>query len=83
MISVGRRVWVAAAWDLLLVLLVHGLVCDDRGACCCVCVASAVGCVQNKGGMTAAMGAARYGHTDCLTALIDHKADLDIQVRGW
>ena len=26
--------------------------------------------------------AAWYGQTDCLTALIDNKADLDIQVRG-
>ena len=43
MISVGWRVWVAA-WDLLLVLLVHGLVCDDRGHA--VCVASAVGCAE-------------------------------------
>ena len=38
--------------------------------------------VQGQDGWTAAMGAARYGHMNCLTALIDNKADLDIQVRG-
>ena len=60
MISVGRQVWVVA-WDLLLVLLVHGLVCDDRGHA--VCVASAVGCADRRwrhsgdgGGMVWATG---------------------------
>ena len=38
--------------------------------------------VQNKGDWTAAMGAAVNGWTDCLTALIEGKADLDIKVRG-
>ena len=47
-----------------------------------VCVASTVGRVQDKGGETAAMRAAINGHLHCLTALVDHKADLDIQVRG-
>ena len=38
--------------------------------------------VQNKGGGTAAIEAAYYGHVDCLTALIENKANLDIQVQG-
>ena len=38
--------------------------------------------VQDKDGKTAAMGAAKWGQTDCLTALVENKADLDIQVRG-
>ena len=38
--------------------------------------------VQGKWGWTAAMDAARRGHVDCLTALIEGKADLDIKVRG-
>ena len=38
--------------------------------------------VQNKHGHTAAMEAADEGHVDCLTALIEGKADLDIKVRG-
>ena len=38
--------------------------------------------VQDKYGMTAAMYAVKYGYLDCLTALIDNKADLDIKVRG-
>ena len=38
--------------------------------------------VQSHFGSTAAIEAAYEGHVDCLTALIDNKADLDIQVRG-
>ena len=38
--------------------------------------------VQNQSGWTAAMRAAVKGRTDCLTALIEGKADLDIKVRG-
>ena len=69
--------WVAAR-DLLLVLLVHGLMC--------VIVAMPRVLlppfdVQDKFGTTAAMWAAT-GQTDCLMALIENKADLDIQVRG-
>ena len=37
--------------------------------------------VQDKRGWTAAMRAALYGKTDCLTALVEGKADLDIKVR--
>ena len=77
MISVGRRVW-AAARDLLLVLLVHGLVCVIVGM---PCVLLPPLDVQDVDGQTAAMGAAGNGQMDCLTALIDNKADLDIKVR--
>ena len=38
--------------------------------------------VQDEYGNTAAIYAARNGHVDCLTALIENKADLDIKVRG-
>ena len=38
--------------------------------------------VQDECGMTAARLATGNGHLDCLTALIENKADLDIQVRG-
>ena len=78
MISVGRRVWVAA-WDLLLVLLVHGLVCVIVGM---PCVLLPPLDVQNKHGGTAAIWAAYNEQPDCLAALIDNKANLDIQVRG-
>ena len=37
---------------------------------------------QDELGWTAAMGAAYEGHAGCLTALVEGKADLDIQVRG-
>ena len=37
---------------------------------------------QTKYGSTAAIVAAHNGRTDCLKALIENKADLDIQVRG-
>ena len=33
-------------------------------------------------GLTAAMMAAQWGRTDCLTALVEGKADLDVKVRG-
>ena len=38
--------------------------------------------VQDELGWTAAIKAADDGHGDCLTALIEGKADLDIKVRG-
>ena len=38
--------------------------------------------VQDEDGETAAMEAAYRGQKDCLTVLIENKADLDIQVRG-
>ena len=38
--------------------------------------------VQDEDGGTAAIEAVKWGQTDCLTALIENKADLDIQVRG-
>ena len=68
-----------AAWDLLLVLLVHGLVCVIVGM---PCVLLPPLDVQDERGNTVAMEAARNGLTDCLAALIEGKADLDIQVRG-
>ena len=37
--------------------------------------------VQTEAGWTAAMLATYEGHVDCLTALIEGKADLNIQVR--
>ena len=37
--------------------------------------------VQDEDGWAAAMKAALRGHPHCLTALIDNKANLDIQVR--
>ena len=65
--------------DLLSVLSVHGLVCVIVGM---PCVLLPPLDVQNEDGYTAAMLAADKGNVDCLTALVDNKADLDIQVRG-
>ena len=71
--------------------------CGWRHGTCCWCCWSMAWCVmivgmpcvllppldvQSKCGSTAAMEAAGNGWTDCLTALIEGKADLDIQVRG-
>ena len=60
-------------------LSVHGLVCD-RGHAVCVLLPPLD--VQTEDGWTAATWAVDYGQTDCLTALIEGKADLDIKVRG-
>ena len=64
---------------MVLVLLVHGLVCVIVGM---PCVLLPPLDMQTKNGVTAAMVAALRGQTDCLRALIENKADLDIQVRG-
>ena len=59
----------------------HGLLCVIMGHdAVCVLLLPLLD-VQNIHGWTAAMNGARNGHMDILTALIDNKADLDIQVR--
>ena len=64
---------------MVLVLSVHGLVCVIVGM---PCVLFPPLDVQNEEGWTTAMVAACLGHLDCLAALIENKADLDIKVRG-
>ena len=62
-----------------------GVVGPWLGACVIVgmpCVLLPPLDVQDEYGVTAAMEATEGGIVDCLTALIEGKADLDIKVRG-